>query len=68
MPLPLFTPGSLKIRPPEITLAAWVRDMRPAFHAKPSPNAGGQRSVVAALNEDVPFHQAAAVLQGLRTC
>jgi hypothetical protein len=34
--------GSLKIRPPEFTLAAWVRDVRFAFHAKSSPDAGGQ--------------------------
>ena len=39
---------SLKIRLPEFTLTAWVRDGRLDFHAKPAPNVGGQRAVVAA--------------------
>jgi hypothetical protein len=33
---------SLKIRLPEFTLTAWVRDGRLDFHAKPAPNVGGR--------------------------
>jgi hypothetical protein len=66
--------GSLKIRPPEFTPAAWVRDMRItrfksekqrlAFHVKHWPNAGG-RIFNEPSSSGCALHHAAAVQRGL---